>query len=133
MARVWREGQRKPVWIYRFLGAGSIEEKIYQRQVAKEGLSRSVVDDAKGDRHFSSDELRQLFHCDPDVKCDTHVALRCTCGALGDGPVKARNKQAAGVEGGAEGEVGGEAGEPEGDGRGLLAWAHFVDAGNSPD
>lgn len=28
MARVWREGQTKPVWIYRLLTTGSIEEKV---------------------------------------------------------------------------------------------------------
>ena len=28
MARVWREGQVKPVWIYRLLTTGSIEEKV---------------------------------------------------------------------------------------------------------
>ena len=30
MGRVWREGQRKHVQIYRLLTTGSIEEKIYQ-------------------------------------------------------------------------------------------------------
>ena len=33
MARVWREGQKKAVAIYRLLTAGTIEEKILQRQV----------------------------------------------------------------------------------------------------
>ena len=28
MARVWREGQTKAVWIYRLLTTGSIEEKV---------------------------------------------------------------------------------------------------------
>lgn len=32
MARVWREGQRKRVWIYRLLTAGSIEEKVSGEQ-----------------------------------------------------------------------------------------------------
>jgi hypothetical protein len=35
MARVWREGQKKRVFIYRMLTAGSIEEKVYQRQLSK--------------------------------------------------------------------------------------------------
>ncbi len=30
MARVWRQGQRKRVWIYRLLTTGSIEEKVTQ-------------------------------------------------------------------------------------------------------
>jgi hypothetical protein len=33
MGRVWREGQQKDVFIYRLLTTGSIEEKIFQRQV----------------------------------------------------------------------------------------------------
>lgn len=28
MARVWRQGQKKKVWIYRLLTTGSIEEKV---------------------------------------------------------------------------------------------------------
>ena len=34
MARVWRDGQRKNVLIYRLLTTGTIEEKIFQRQVS---------------------------------------------------------------------------------------------------
>lgn len=36
MARVWRDGQKKEVWIYRLLTAGTIEEKIFQRQMVKQ-------------------------------------------------------------------------------------------------
>lgn len=43
--QVWREGQIKRVWIYRLLIAGSIEEKVLQRQLAKQGLSEALVDD----------------------------------------------------------------------------------------
>ena len=35
MARVWRDGQKKPVFIYRLLTTGTIEEKIFQRQTHK--------------------------------------------------------------------------------------------------
>ena len=35
--RVWRDGQRKRVYVYRLLSAGTIEEKVFQRQVSKEG------------------------------------------------------------------------------------------------
>ena len=35
MARIWRDGQRLPCTIYRLLTAGTIEEKIYQRQIMK--------------------------------------------------------------------------------------------------
>ncbi|TKY71269.1 DNA repair and recombination protein RAD54 [Spatholobus suberectus] len=41
-ARVWRDGQKKRVYIYRFLSAGTIEEKVYQRQMSKEGLQKVI-------------------------------------------------------------------------------------------
>lgn len=44
MARVWREGQKKNVAIYRTLSTGAIEEKIFQRQITKKALSNSVVE-----------------------------------------------------------------------------------------
>ena len=33
MARIWRDGQTKKCYIYRMITAGSVEEKIYQRQM----------------------------------------------------------------------------------------------------
>lgn len=35
MARVWRDGQQKPCYIYRFLAAGSIEEKYFKDKPTK--------------------------------------------------------------------------------------------------
>ncbi len=35
MARIWRDGQKKTVWIYRLLAVGSIDEKMFQRQMRK--------------------------------------------------------------------------------------------------
>lgn len=80
MGRVWRDGQKKRVFIYRLLSTGSIEEKIYQRQVSKQGLSANVVDmkdDSK--QHFTLDELKALFAYRSDTLCDTHDLLGCTC------------------------------------------------------
>jgi SNF2 family DNA or RNA helicase len=34
---VWRDGQAKRVYVYRLLSAGTIEEKVFQRQISKEG------------------------------------------------------------------------------------------------
>jgi len=64
---------------------GSIEEKIYQRQVSKQGLSGTVVDLTKKADHisFSSEELRDLFSFDPNTTCLTHDLLGCQC--TGDG------------------------------------------------
>ena len=42
LARVWRSGQKKVCYIYRFFGAGTVEEKTYERQLSKEGLAGQV-------------------------------------------------------------------------------------------
>ncbi|XP_042628504.1 LOW QUALITY PROTEIN: DNA repair and recombination protein RAD54B-like [Cyprinus carpio] len=88
MARVWRDGQKKTVHTYRFLTTGSIEEKIYQRQVSKQGLSGTVVDLSKKAEHisFSAEELRDLFSFDPNTTCLTHNLLDCQCTGDGNTP-----------------------------------------------
>ncbi|CAN0476180.1 unnamed protein product, partial [Ectocarpus sp. 8 AP-2014] len=43
-ARVWRDGQKKRCFVYRFVSTGTIEEKVFQRQLSKEGL-QNIVDD----------------------------------------------------------------------------------------
>ncbi|XP_054477291.1 DNA repair and recombination protein RAD54B [Anoplopoma fimbria] len=80
MARVWRDGQKKTVHIYRLLTAGTIEERIFQRQVSKQGLSGTVVDLGKRAEHtnFSSSELRDLFSL-TDTLSLTHDLLNCSC------------------------------------------------------
>jgi superfamily II DNA or RNA helicase len=80
MGRVWRDGQKKKVFLYRLLCTGTIEEKIYQRQVSKEGLSANVIDmqqDSK--QHFSNEDLKALFQFKRDTLCDTHDLLGCKC------------------------------------------------------
>ena len=44
MGRVYRDGQKRDVHIWRMLATGTVEEKIYQRQLFKRGLNGLVLD-----------------------------------------------------------------------------------------
>uniref|UniRef100_A0A8C7A3Z9 RAD54 homolog B n=1 Tax=Neovison vison TaxID=452646 RepID=A0A8C7A3Z9_NEOVI len=81
MSRVWRDGQKHPVHIYRLLTTGTIEEKIYQRQISKQDLSGAVVDLTKTSEHiqFSVEELKNLFTLHESSHCVTHDLLDCEC------------------------------------------------------
>ncbi|KAF5385986.1 hypothetical protein D9615_002412 [Tricholomella constricta] len=85
MARCHRDGQKRPVYIYRFLTAGAIDEKIYQRQVTKLGLSSSLIgtgsENSKSDS-FTRKDLRDIFRIDPNTPCNTHDLLECPCDGL---------------------------------------------------
>ncbi len=59
--RSYRFGQTKEVTIYRMITAGTIEEKIYHRQIFKTALSERVLQDPKQRRMFSQKDLRDLF------------------------------------------------------------------------
>lgn len=80
-------------FIYRMLATGLIDEKVFQRQLYKGGLS-GVVGDCSGAerpapskaaskqaRGFSKEELRKLFSMNEDTECDT----RDTLSAANDG------------------------------------------------
>ncbi|CAB9516608.1 DNA repair and recombination protein RAD54-like (Fragment) [Seminavis robusta] len=75
-ARCWRDGQKKRCFTYRFLATGTVEEKIFQRQLSKEGL-QSVVDDKEQVNTLSTKDLRNLFKLRAGTPSDTHDKLRC--------------------------------------------------------
>eukprot|EP00040_Diaphanoeca_grandis_P034440 m.213572 g.213572 ORF g.213572 m.213572 type:complete len:984 (-) comp33153_c0_seq2:157-3108(-) len=75
-ARVWRDGQKKRCYVYRFLTSGTIEEKVFQRQLTKEGLQSIVCDDNLTVNAQSKDELRDLFSL-KDTLSTTHESLHC--------------------------------------------------------
>lgn len=59
--RAWRLGQTKDVVIYRLMTAGSIEEKIYHRQIFKQFLTNKILKDPKQRRFFKMNDLHDLF------------------------------------------------------------------------
>ncbi|KAH0994573.1 hypothetical protein GBA52_018437 [Prunus armeniaca] len=59
-------GQTKPVFAYRLMAHGTMEEKIYKRQVTKEGLAARVVDRQQVHRTISKEEMLHLFEFGDD-------------------------------------------------------------------
>ena len=41
--RAWRIGQRREVTVYRLITSGTIEEKVYHRQIYKQFLTEKVT------------------------------------------------------------------------------------------
>ncbi|WP_434111087.1 SNF2-related protein [Paraburkholderia caffeinilytica] len=67
--RAHRLGQDKPVFVYKLIAAGSIEEKIVELQEQKAGLADSILsEDAAGATKFSDDDLDALFAPMPEIE-----------------------------------------------------------------
>lgn len=86
MARIHRDGQVNPVFIYRLMTVGCIDEKIFQRQLMKNSLSRNFLDnDIDSDSNvFDSNDLKNLFEIVSDTICNTHDLLECNCEGKGE-------------------------------------------------
>ncbi|KZF22723.1 putative DNA repair protein Rhp26/Rad26 [Xylona heveae TC161] len=59
--RAWRLGQKREVMIYRLMTAGTIEEKIYHRQIFKQFLTNKILKDPKQRQTFQMSDLHDLF------------------------------------------------------------------------
>nr|XP_026490918.1 DNA excision repair protein ERCC-6-like [Vanessa tameamea] len=73
--RAWRIGQQRDVTVYRLLSAGTIEEKIYQRQIFKNFLSNKILIDPNQKNVLTTSTLQGLFTLE-DLNCegDTETA-----------------------------------------------------------
>ncbi|KAG5676156.1 hypothetical protein PVAND_006005 [Polypedilum vanderplanki] len=59
--RIYRLGQTKTCYVYRFVAASTMEERVYSRSVTKEAMSHRVVEKKQIARHYVKDELSELF------------------------------------------------------------------------
>lgn len=80
--RTYRFGQKKPVYVYRFVASGTMEERVYERQIIKESLSKRVIDEKQIERHFSKNELQELYRFEPrkeqtETKTPKDMLLAC--------------------------------------------------------
>ena len=83
MARIHRDGQKRPCIIYRFVMAGGLDEKIWQRQTTKLSLASNIMDQKGGTSNFTKEELQDLFRLDEGLSCQTHDLLGCGCEGRG--------------------------------------------------
>ena len=74
--------------IYRLICAGTVEEKIYQRQIFKTALSNRVLQDPRQRRLFSQKDLKDLFTLKADsgsIKGGAEGMTETTVLTKGDG------------------------------------------------
>lgn len=82
MARIWRDGQNKDCYVYRLITTGSVEEKIYQRQMLKGELAECVnhastaqhplgMDSKNSQASFTKEEIKELFDLSIGTSCMT--------------------------------------------------------------
>lgn len=82
MSRIHRDGQTKPVFIYRLFTTGSIDEKIFQRQLMKNNLSNQFLNLENSHINlnvFSMEDLKDIFTIHEDTTSNTHDLVECEC------------------------------------------------------
>jgi hypothetical protein len=68
--RSYRIGQTREVVVYRMIAAGTVEEKMYEKQVHKDGIRRAVfMEGVSVERHFDKSDLSKLFTLAPHGVC----------------------------------------------------------------
>ncbi|CAA0815213.1 Protein CHROMATIN REMODELING 8 [Striga hermonthica] len=66
--RAWRIGQTKDVTVYRLITRGTIEEKVYHRQIYKHFLTNKILKNPQQKRFFKARDMKDLFTLNDD--CD---------------------------------------------------------------
>ncbi|PON81759.1 Protein CHROMATIN REMODELING [Trema orientale] len=69
--RAWRIGQKRDVTVYRLITRGTIEEKIYHRQIYKHFLTNKILKNPQQKRFFKAREMKDLFTLNDDGESRT--------------------------------------------------------------
>ncbi|MFS7975388.1 putative DNA helicase chromatin remodeling SNF2 family [Helianthus anomalus] len=64
--RAWRIGQTKDVTVYRLITRGTIEEKVYHRQIYKHFLTNKILKNPQQKRFFKARDMKDLFRLSDD-------------------------------------------------------------------
>ena len=72
--RTYRYGQVRPCFVYRLVSWGTMEEKIYKRQINKQSRAARAVDSWQVERHFKKEDLtldQQLLALEEEENLDS--------------------------------------------------------------
>lgn len=61
LERAWRIGQKKPVSVFRLITIGTIEEKMYKKQIFKQFLSNKILQSPNQRRMFKPQTIKDMF------------------------------------------------------------------------
>ncbi|CAA7390510.1 unnamed protein product [Spirodela intermedia] len=108
--RAWRIGQTRDVTVYRLITRGTIEEKVYHRQIYKHFLTNKILKNPQQRRFFKSRDLRDLFNLQDDVEgggaTETSAIFKeLSSGDVGPRAAAAAEEEENGQGGGSGGEV----------------------------
>ncbi|XP_039948110.1 transcriptional regulator ATRX homolog [Bactrocera neohumeralis] len=73
--RVYRFGQEKPCYIYRLIAMGTMEQKVYERQVAKQATAKRVIDEQQISRHYNQSDLQELYSYELKPGSDREIPI----------------------------------------------------------
>lgn len=69
--RAWRIGQTRDVTVYRLITRGTIEEKVYHRQIYKHFLTNKILKNPQQRRFFKARDMKDLFTLNDDSEMET--------------------------------------------------------------
>eukprot|EP00850_Spirogloea_muscicola_P014056 SM000098S25136 [mRNA] locus=s98:436376:442665:+ [translate_table: standard] len=99
--RAWRIGQTRDVTVYRLITRGTIEEKVYHRQIYKQFLTNRILKDPRQKRFFKAKDMTDLFtlgNDDEREETETSTIFAETVGSIDLG-VRASQPTSTSTEG----------------------------------